>query len=158
MDKLRLDRVVLFATLALAAAYFYLTESLPKMRVGDPLGPKAFPRLLFVGLLIAAALIFLEIRRKRAEAGGEPSEEKAAKDPPAWGLLAAIVACTGIYFVAFESLGYVLATIAYLVVLTSYLNPGKWATNVLASVGFAFASYLSFEFLGVALPQGLLPL
>ena len=157
MDRLRTDRVVLVATLVLAAAYFYATESLPTMRVGDPLGPKAFPRLLFAGLLVAAVLIFLEMRRKGRGAMVN-SVDGAPKDPPAWGLLAGVVACTGLYFLAFDSAGYVLATSVYLVVLTSYLNPGKRVANVLTSLLFALASYLSFQFLGVALPQGILPI
>jgi putative tricarboxylic transport membrane protein len=157
MVGLRTDRLVLLATLVLAAVYFYATEQLPAMQVGDPLGPKAFPRLLGIGLLIAAALLYVEIRRKAREATKTLDEPEAADDRPAWGLLAALVISTGVYFSLFEPVGYVLATAAYLVALMAYFNPGKWAVNTVSSVIFSVLSYLAFDFLGVSLPQGLLP-
>ena len=57
------DRIILACTLVLAGVYFWATAQIPSLELGDPLGPKAFPRMLGVGLLIAAAMLLAEIVR-----------------------------------------------------------------------------------------------
>jgi putative tricarboxylic transport membrane protein len=58
----------------------------------------------------------------------------------------------------FESLGYVIATSIYLLVLMAYFNRGKWVANVLTSVLFSIGSYVMFvKLLGVSLAPGILP-
>ena len=59
------DKVIFVATLILAAVYFYATSQIPSLEIGDPLGPKAFPRLLGIGLLITAGVLLMEILRAR---------------------------------------------------------------------------------------------
>ena len=39
------DRIIGVLTLLLAAVYLYATAQIPTLEIGDPLGPKAFPRL-----------------------------------------------------------------------------------------------------------------
>ena len=41
-----IDRIIGVAALLLAAVYLYATAQIPTLEIGDPLGPKAFPRLL----------------------------------------------------------------------------------------------------------------
>ena len=151
------DRVIFVCTLILAGVYFYATEQLPTLEIGDPLGPKAFPRLLGVGLIITAIVLFLEILRARKA----PAVAAEPHDPLHRGALLAVAAVVGwtfLYFVAFERLGYVLATAIYLLALTGYFNRGKRMANVLTSVLFPIISYLMFtKLLGVNLPPGILP-
>lgn len=149
------DHIVLVAALVLAAIYFYATEQFPVLEVGDPLGPKAFPRLLGAGLLIAAAMLFFEMRNARRLPENDEAEAETA--PASWGLLAAVAVWTCVYFALFERLGYVLATTGYLLALMAYFNRGRWAANLFVSAGFSVLSYLMFNFLGTSLPQGLLP-
>jgi putative tricarboxylic transport membrane protein len=137
--------------------YFYATEQLPSLEIGDPLGPKAFPRLLGIGLLITAIVLFLEIVRRpksaRAAAVRTPGERGAQV------VVAAAAVWTLLYFFVFELLGDVVATTIYLLVLMSYFNRGKWIANVLTAVLFSVASYLMFtKVLGVTLARGILPL
>jgi putative tricarboxylic transport membrane protein len=153
------DRVIFVCTLVLAAAYFYATEQLPTLEIGDPLGPKAFPRLLGVGLVLAAILLFFEMvkARKTAPANretvtGEPPDPGAPK------IVAGVAIWTFLYFLIFEKLGYILATIAYLLPLMAYFNKGKWIANVLTAVLFCVGSYVIFvKVLGVNLAPVLLP-
>ena len=84
------DRVIFVCALILAGIYFYATEQLPSLEIGDPLGPKAFPRLLTVALVITAGILLLEILRAetacaRAEASGErhPTLASIASSAPA---------------------------------------------------------------------------
>lgn len=150
------DRVIFVCTIIIAAVYFYATTLIPSLEIGDPLGPKAFPRLLGIFLLIAAALLFLEMwkeRKQRARpAGGSGAE--------IWrhvGVIAGVTVWTGLYYVAFDRLGYVVASTVYLIALMAWFNRGKWIANLLTSVLFSGLSYWMFVALDVNLPKGILP-
>ena len=148
------DRIIFGTMLVLAAVYFYATAQIPSLEIGDPLGPKAFPRLLGIMLLVSAGMLFMEMWRARK---ASPQKEAAPAERPRWGLLGGVVVWTAIYFAAFQTLGFVLSTSAYLIGLTAYFNRGKWVANVLTSVLFSVLSYLMFQRLGVSLPPGVLP-
>jgi putative tricarboxylic transport membrane protein len=152
------DRVIFVCTLLLAGVYFYATEQLPSLEIGDPLGPKAFPRLLVIALVITAIILLLEILRKPKTA---PAAGAAAADPRERGaklVVAGAAIWTLLYFLVFETLGFVVATTIYLLVLMAYFNRGKWVANVLTAVLFSLGSYLMFtQLLGVTLARGILP-
>jgi putative tricarboxylic transport membrane protein len=150
------DRVIFVCTVLAAAVYLYATTLIPTLEIGDPLGPKAFPRLLGVCLLIGAALLFIEIwkERKVAPPVAEPREPSDARH--LW-VLAAVVPWTALYYVSFERAGYVAATSIYLLALMAWFNRGKWIANVATSVLFSALSYYMFLKLDVRLPQGILP-
>ena len=151
------DRIIFVLILVLAAVYFYATAQIPTLEIGDPLGPKAFPRLLGIGLLITAALLFMEMWRARKTQPGK-DETEAIGDRRHLLIVGAVAVWTAIYFAVFEPLGYVLSTAIYLLALTAYFHRGKWVTNVLTSVLYAVLSYLLFSTaLGVSLPRGALP-
>lgn len=151
------DRVIFVFTLVLAGIYLYATEQLPSLDIGDPLGPKAFPRLLGAGLLIAAVMLLLEILRARKKAP-VVREAPHPKDRGAKLVVAAVALWTLCYFLVFEKLGFIIATAIYLAVLMSYFNRGKWIPNLLTSVLFSVGGYLMFtKALGVNLAPGILP-
>lgn len=149
------DRVIFVCILILAGAYFYATEQLPSLEIGDPLGPKAFPRLLGVALVITAIVLLVEMLRapRRPKLQSKPEENNRG----AYLVIAGVVVWTFLYVLVFEKLGYVIATTIYLIVLTSYFNRGRWMTNVLTAVLFCVGSYWMFKVLGVNLAQGILP-
>jgi putative tricarboxylic transport membrane protein len=153
------DRVIFVCAVLLAAVYFYATAQIPTLEIGDPLGPKAFPRLLGIGMLIAAGMLLLEmLRDARAKAKSAEPERAAPSDTRHVFVIAAVVAWTAVYFAFFEFLGYVIATSIYLLALMAYFHPGKWLSNVLTSVLFCAGSYYMFNhLLGVTLARGLLP-
>lgn len=149
------DRVIFVFTLVLAAVYLYATERLPSLEIGDPLGPKAFPRLLGAGLVLTAILLLVEMLKARKTARVPPA---APGERGATRVVAAVAGWTFVYFLIFEPLGYVLATIVYLLPLMAYFNKGKWITNVLTAVLFCVSSYVLFtKVLGVNLARGILP-
>ena len=150
------DRVIFVCTLIVAAVYFYATTLIPTLEIGDPLGPKAFPRLLGVCLLIAAGLFFLEMWKDR----------KAQPPPPApgprdlrhlWAIAGATV-WMGIYYAVFEKLGYVVATTIFLLALMAWFHRRKWLSNVLSAVLFSVLSFVMFVKLDVNLPRGVAPI
>ncbi len=156
------DRYVIAGALLLAAVYFYATEQIPTLQIGDPMGAKAIPRLLGVVLLVSAGLLWLENRlsaREPTRAAGQADGDDAAAVPQShWRAVAGVVAWTAAYLAAFETLGYAIATTIYLIGLTAYFNRGRWLANVSTSVLFSFVSYLAFTRLfGAQLARGLLP-
>ncbi len=151
------DRIIFVCILILTGVYFWATSKIPTLEIGDPLGPKAFPRLLGIGLLIAAAMLLAEMikARKSASADVAPTE---APDRSTYKIVAGVVVATGIYFALFEPLGYAISTTLFLLVMTSYFHKGHMLTNVLTSVLYGFVSYYAFtKWLGVNLPRGILP-
>lgn len=151
------DRIIFTGILILAAVYFYATAQIPSIEIGDPLGPKAFPRLLGIGLLVTGGILLLEMLRARKT----EVRDEGAKAPVEWRhylVVGAAVIWTGVYFAVFEWLGYAIATTFYLLGLTSYFHKGRLKTNVLTSVLFSFISYFMFtKLLGVTLARGILP-
>ena len=150
------DRVIFACTIILAVVYLYATTLIPSLEIGDPLGPKAFPRLLGICLLIAAGLLALEMWRDHKAKVPPPAEGELAP----WrhiGVIAAVTVWTGIYYLVFEKLGYVVATSIYLLALMAWFHRGKWVSNVITTLLFAGLSYWMFVKLDVRLPTGILP-
>ncbi len=148
------DRVIFACTIIIAAVYFYATTLIPSLEIGDPLGPKAFPRLLGVCLLIAAGLLFLEMWKERKLRTPQTDSDEAGM----WRhgrVIVSVTVWTGVYYLAFDKLGYILATTVYLLALMAWFNRGKWVANVLTAVLFGVLSYLMFVKLDVNLPRGL---
>jgi putative tricarboxylic transport membrane protein len=150
------DRVIFACTIVVAAIYFYATTLIPSLEIGDPLGPKAFPRLIGVALLIAAAMLALEMWRERGKAGANGAGA-APFDPAVVKVLAVVVIWFGVYCAALERLGFILATFAFLLPMMAWFNRGRWLANALSAAGFSVMTYWLFVALEVRLPKGLLP-
>lgn len=149
------DRVIFVCIIVLAAVYFYATAQIPSLEIGDPLGPKAFPRLLGIVLLVTGALLLLEMWRAR---GAGDKEAGGGFDRHVLGVITAVVAWTAVYFIIFEPAGYVIATMVYLIPVTAYFNRGRWVMNITTCVLFALISYTLFtKALGVSLAKGIFP-
>lgn len=154
------DRIILVCILVLAAIYFWATSQIPTLEIGDPLGPKAFPRLLGVGLLVTAAMLLGEIIRDRKEVStAKPAAGTEVKEEGNIGVVIAAVVATAIYFLLFEIVGYVITTTVYLFAMTHMFHvKGRYLVNGLTAVIYGVGSYLAFtKLLGVNLPAGILP-
>ncbi|MCC7484843.1 MAG: tripartite tricarboxylate transporter TctB family protein [Burkholderiales bacterium] len=153
-----IDRVILACTIVLAIVYLYATTLIPSLEIGDPLGPKAFPDLLGVAMLLAAAMLGFEMWKEK-KAGG-PAQ--SADEPPfEWGVirvLLAVTVWTGVYYASFEAAGYVVATAVYLLALMAWFHRGRWIANAVTAAGFSAFTYWLFVTLDVSLPKGFLPL
>ena len=113
------DRIIATVTLVLAAVYLYGTSQIPTLEIGDPLGPKAFPNLLGIGLVLAAILLFVESLKH------EPAATRPREDARHLWLIGGVTVWTALYFGVFDSAGYLLATSVYLLVLTLVFNRGQ---------------------------------
>ena len=156
------DRIILAIMLVLTGVYFWATSEIPTLEIGDPLGPKAFPRLLGAGMVIAAVMLLLEMikenKARKSEPASAASNAAETHDIESYKIVAGVAAVTGIYFLLFEPLGYAVATSSFLLVMTNYFNKRKWWTNCLTAVLYSFGSYYMFtSLLGVSLPRGIAP-
>src|SRR5262245_32208834 len=101
------DRVIFVCTIVVAAVYLWATTLIPSLEIGDPLGPKAFPRLLGIGLLIAGGLLLLEMIKDRKQKG-PTSVVPLNIDWPVAKMIVGVTIWTGVYYVAFQPLGYMI--------------------------------------------------
>lgn len=151
------DRIIFVCMIVLVAIYFYATSQIPSLEIGDPLGPKAFPYLLGISLLIATGVLFAEMLAAKKEK--EPHKTAVLEKEQLGHLLviAGVTAWTGVYFAVLEAIGHMITTAVYLLPLFAYFNRGRWMANILTSVLFSIGSYLLFvQVLGVTLAKGIL--
>ncbi len=150
------DRIICAVMLVLAAVYFYATAQIPALEIGDPLGPKAFPVLLGIALIVAAILLFFETLKTGAV--------EAPRRVHAWRedrrhllLIGGVTLWTVAYFWVFDRTGFIVATTIYLFALMAVFNRGKWVGNALTAVLFTLGTYVLFvKILHVGLPGGIL--
>ena len=108
------DRIIFACILVLAGVYFWATSEIPTLEIGDPLGPKAFPRLLGGGLIITAVMLLVEMLRARKGEPDVPAEDEKTHDFTSYKIIAGVTVVTGIYFALFEPLGYAVSTSLFL--------------------------------------------
>lgn len=147
--------------IALATGYLVLDHRLPEVRLSDPLGPRAFPALVGVGLIASALLLLLETRSKRKARPNTEARKVAAhvESPPRVqpAVLIAMVIWTIVYYTCFEPVGYLISTSVFLLGLLSYFNRRRHVMNAAIAVGVALLFDLLFsQLLGVPMPTGLL--
>jgi len=107
-----------------------------------------FPQCLSILLLIFGGGIFLRSLVAPAES--------APIDSRPWQVVIAAAALIA-YAIALNKVGYVLATIAIMLLIMRGLGGMTWTRALLIAVPSVVVSYLGFIELGVPLPQGLLP-
>jgi putative tricarboxylic transport membrane protein len=150
------DRIILACSVVLAVVYLYATTLIPSLEIGDPLGPKAFPRLIGIAMLIAAGMLGLEMWRERAKDAAQGGGA-ALFEPRVLKVITGVAVWVGIYYATLEALGFIVATSAFLFPLMAWFNRGKWLANALTAVAFAAMTYWLFVALEVRLPRGVLP-
>jgi putative tricarboxylic transport membrane protein len=159
MKALRADLWLAVTIIIVAAIYLRADFALPSARIGDPLGPKAFPALVGGGLVLSGLLLLLETWNKRRALRDTRVEPRSGDRKHVALVLVGMIVWTGVYYYVFESVGYPIATPIFLLGLLSYFNRGRYVTNVLVAVCFTAAVYLLFSILlGVPLPTGPLDL
>lgn len=146
------DRVILVCTVIVALVYLYATTLIPTLDIGDPLGPKAFPRLIGIAMLFAAGMLALEMWRARGKAAGE-----SEFDARVMKVLGAVAVWTGLYYATFDKLGFIIATSVFLLPMMAWFHRGRWIVNIISAIAFSALTYWLFVSLDVRLPRGILP-
>jgi putative tricarboxylic transport membrane protein len=122
-----------------------------RLVIGDPThpGPGFFPFWLALALgLVALALL---VRRSPAA----PGPAVVAVTPRRHGQVALTLVGGAAYAGALESLGFLLTTFLFLLLLLSAIAPRGWPSALTISAGTSIASHLVFKlWLAVPLPAG----
>ncbi len=154
------DWILAFSTVVGAVIYLRAVFALPRLLVGDAVGPQFFPALIGIGLLASGLLLMFETWRKASTIGTAPDEipeHDAAGQRHVPLVLAVTALWTALYYAAFEPVGYVVATLVYLIPMLCYFHRAKLWVNFACGIGFTALFYTVFaRFLGVVLPSGVL--
>jgi putative tricarboxylic transport membrane protein len=139
----------LAGVLLVAGAYtWFAFAELSWLSSAGRLGPAFFPRVIGVALMAVTALCLVEelLRRTR-----EPRSEF-------WIVTVQVAALSALLVAALETLGGLLAMVAYLGASLWLLNRGRRLQNVLVAVLMPVFLYVLFKvWLNAALPRGPLP-
>ena len=150
----------IFAAVILAFGLFVLfgTFQISGREGFSPSGPRFFPLIVAVGLLVFGALFLLSttLRRDRY-LGKKAAAEGAATHWPTTGLVVAILV---VYALLLDWLGYIVAT-AFLFPAEAYVLGSRGRRSLLRNfaIGIVLGTVVFFSFtelLGVRLPDGLL--
>ncbi len=165
-------RLVFLASLtALAAAYSLMAFQMEWRIQNGQIGPGFFPRFVGVGTVVGCLVaIALTLSGHGAtDSAPDPAEDADYELPAAvedgdgrtapWAT-ALVVGCAVIYFVFFEPLGALLASVMFLALSLSIVNRGHHRLNAAVSILLPVGLYLLFEvLLKAGLPPGVvLPL
>lgn len=140
------------AGLALAAAYYFLADELPRSLLSDPTGADGLPKVLAVILGVLSLLLVIgALRRRSATAEGE--DEGLSKHLRSAGMLGLGVA----YLLLVGWLGYLPTIFAFILAVALYAGtrPG-WRPVAISAVGAVALWFTFVKLFGIPMPAGTL--
>lgn len=141
----------------IAGLYTFGIFQIPLLGFGDPLGPRLFPTILAGSLVLIGIALFIEARGVRTK-GADLSRLVAYIRGSDFRTVTIVVVWTGLYFLVFTPLGYLVSTTTLLVGLILVFNRGSRLVGGGVALIFPTVTYFLFAGLfGVPLPSGILP-
>ena len=153
---------IVFLVAVLAAAMFYSYIAFFDLQFfnmrGRP-GAGFFPRIIGVAMMVMTIWAIVDaLRDRRTVAAGGPAGSDDAPDGR-WRDFALLLVMAIAYAVLIRLFGGFVATVIYLGVALSLLNPGRHLSNALVTVLFPVAVYLLFDrVLNASMPPALFDL
>ncbi|WP_392425192.1 tripartite tricarboxylate transporter TctB family protein [Barrientosiimonas humi] len=122
----------------------------------DPIGPRVFPQIVAVGLIVLAVLLTIATFRGSVPEGAE-GEDVDLSNPPDWKTLGALF-CAFLFLVAtVDVLGWTISSALFFTATTYVLGSRSWVRNLLIGTALGlFTFYAFYSGLGVMLPAGIL--
>lgn len=148
------DTVTGVFAVVLGAAYLASTFNIPQMDAGDEVGPRAFPYIVAALALISGIVLLVkELLNPERKAFSFAFVAGRA----IWLRILATMAAGIVYGLVLDWLGYLIATILFMIVVCELINVGKHKQNLIISVVFSLVTFVSFAIiLKLSLPRGLL--
>ena len=151
-----LDKGQLALSLGVAAiGLFFLlgSFSIPDAAGYSTVGPAIMPRVVGIGLLIAAVFLCYEVFRGGFRNHDEAAERALKTD---WAALAWISAGLILYGLLIERAGFIIASIVLFLCTARGFNSRRWASNALIALVLAALIFSMFTYgLGLNLPKGI---
>jgi putative tricarboxylic transport membrane protein len=139
--------------------YLYLTEHLPKIHLGDAVGPEGYPRILGIGIIATGfVLLIIQLRRwYRVPGRLVPSEGEA--DDPAYPVsyfrVIFLILTVFLYLYLLPFIGYLLATPAFLSAILALSGIRTLKSLLVLPWVFTLLLFIVFGILArVRLPMG----
>ncbi|MGG3738638.1 tripartite tricarboxylate transporter TctB family protein [Aeribacillus pallidus] len=146
------NRKISVILLLFAVFYLYLSYQLPEFPYAI-VDSDVLPKGLGFLLIVLSIALFIE---NKPETEAEKEKRNLKKEELT--ILLTILGMILLYIWLLEWVGFVLTTIAFLLVTTRLLGYQNWKVNSLLAVLFTFTVYFSFNYLlSIYLPQGILP-
>ena len=149
-------RVVAVVLLATGLVLTYQTFQIREGGGYSVVGPRFFPSIVSIGLLILGTIFLLRttLWPDTSLAEQATTEERLTHWPSVLWTCSTLI----IYPFAMDSIGYVAATAIFFPVVTRILGSRQPWRDVIVGVSIAVIIYICFtRFLGVRLPPGILP-
>lgn len=149
-----------FFALVLGAAYLIASFRLPEVTAGDEIGPKLFPIIIGVIVMLSGGALALSERRsqqKSPEAKKDLFSFRFVEERDTWVRIALTMICGIVYGLVLDWLGYVIATVFFMFFAASFINVRRHLENAIIAVSFSIVSFGAFAvLLKLSLPRGLL--
>ena len=143
----RADRIWGVALLLFGGVYLVEGIRIPPAAIGDPLGPRTFPTVLGVVMLVCGAILLCRPQRR----DGPVLERKLFV--PVLFLAGLLVA----YALSLSWLGYPLATFLFMMLAARMMGERSLVRSLAIALGFSVGVYLLFtKLLLIPLPAGVL--
>ena len=142
-------------SIVLGLVYSITALRLPRMAMGDRLGPKIFP--YFVGIVTIITGIALILQDRNPEKRSKKAEFGFKEHQNLW-LNIVILTIAGILYGFFiDELGYMIATALFIFSVSMLINKGKLVQNIVIAVLFSVVTYFVFGVaLKLSLPRGII--
>lgn len=138
-----------FAVALLGGSYMWVSLGISEGPGYAAVGPGAFPFTIGAGLVLSGLGVAIFDLLGRTE--GAPTE------PIDRATLLAMIALLAAYIVAYETLGFIVATILMYALSARVLGSRRWGVNLLVAVLLSLIVYGVFHYLlQVQLPDGML--
>lgn len=155
------DAIVGLAIVVLGVAYWHAAGALPRPLLRQAVGPEVFPQLIALALVVLGAILVLGplLRRlavKTTRAARSPGAD-APEPAPDVRTIVLVLLGLGLYTIAFERLGFVVATILFMAYEVGVMEMGlkRWLRALPAIALLPVFLYVVFvKLLGVTLPPG----
>lgn len=120
-----------------------------------PMGPRVFPVIISCSLIVIGALFVIEtLRGADAAVTEHVSEELRTADHKQAALVVALLIA---YASAFERIGYIVATTAFLPAVAHVLGSRRLLRDLVVAVVLSVVAFTVFtELLSIALPEGVM--
>ncbi|WP_201716063.1 tripartite tricarboxylate transporter TctB family protein [Rossellomorea arthrocnemi] len=146
------DRIISLILLVFAGVYLALSYRLPAFPYAI-IDSDVLPKGLGYLLIILAIVLFLQAKDDTDE---DKKRRYVKKEDVV--ILFSVLASLLVYIFLLESVGFLLSTILFLLVIPFVLGFKKKVTTVLVAFLFSGVMYYSFNYLlNITLPQGILP-
>jgi putative tricarboxylic transport membrane protein len=148
------------ALVLLSLFYFWNVLTIPEPPRVLQVSVNAYP-LLVAGLMIAAAVLSSVVFGREAmrwRAGEIPASTLGENEVSSWRDLAVGGLGLAALVILMPALGYIVCATVFMIAVAEYFAPKKIVRNILTGVLLALVTYILFDYLGVRLPEGILPI